>query len=158
MSTRYAVCALVIVGIACASGNKPRTATHDIVINEGPNWTGTFTNFRVDDVGMFGVEIRTVVTDEPWGQAVVQFAYGDFCNENERGEEPCFRVSNLFLENLESTTGGPTNTIRFSIPEGEFAGTFEGQVTQEALVGKFTFVSGRSLPVSLARSVSFWDR
>ena len=146
--------------VCCADAPKPRVTTSEIVLDKDSyTWTGTFTSLHANSDGVFGVEIRTAVTDRVDGQAVVQFGYGDFCSLADHGTQACFRVSNLLLVDLsETTANAPANSTKFTIPRGEFAGSFSGHVSREELIGTFVFESGRTLHVTLRRGKSHWER
>ena len=124
--------------------------------------TGTFTSLRVEEErGVFGAEIRIVCSEDPLYQAVIQFGTASFCEPEQLGGEPCFRVSNLVLVEAEFDWHQSRDRgayLRLRLPDSSgYAGTFEGVVTEEALTGTFVFSSGGTLPVTLHRGPSHWD-
>jgi hypothetical protein len=126
-----------------------------------PKVTGTFTDLHVDSRGVFGAEVRIAVTREPAYQAVVQFGAGEFCAAQDYGNEPCFRVSNLIVVDVEfdwNKRGANGSYVTFRMPPGSgYDGMFEGWVSKSSLAGKFTFGTGRILQVELRRDRSYWD-
>ena len=145
--------------LACAGSRRESLVLHP----EGLlRVTGTFSSLEViEGRGVFGAEVRIAVTEEPLRQAVVQFGSGEICQPEDLGEEPCFRASNLMVVNLEfdwsakSSSGGP---VRFTLPsDSPYAGTFEGEILPDRLVGVFSFASGRSLKATMKRGPSHWD-
>ena len=154
------IAVLLTVSLAgCASAKRER-----IVLDPGGllRVTGTFSNLRViDQQGVFGAEVRIAVTQEPPYQAIVQLGNGDFCLPEERGAEPCFRVSNLMVVEAQFDWERNTHdaaTVRFALPDvPQYAGTFEGSVSDQWLDGVFLFRSGKRLAVRLRRGGSHWD-
>jgi hypothetical protein len=107
--------------------------------------TGTWSDlFRDDTTGeILGVELRIVET-AAGHQGALQV-----------GREQQFGgLSGLAV--VEIDAGG--ETVRFTIPEPHpFAGSFEGKLNRDAIVGSFVLADGREEFVVLRRGESFWD-
>jgi len=155
----FTVIATALLSLGCASRGET------IVLH--PNGllriTGTFTDIRVENGrGLFGAEVRIVCSQEPFYQAAIQLASGSFCAAEDIGSEHCFRISNLIVVEAEfdqKTTKTPgAASLRFRLPnDSGYAGSFQGEVTEHALTGTFSFESGKTLPVVLKRGPSHWD-
>jgi hypothetical protein len=152
---------LAIIIVVMTSGCAGRSEKIVLDHSGQPGVTGTFTDLHVDSRGVFGVEVRIAVTHEPAYQAVVQFGAGESCAAQDYGNEPCFRVSNLIMVDVElDWTKGRANDsyVTFRLPFGSgYDGKFEGWVSKSSLAGRFTFASGRILQVELKRDRSYWD-
>jgi hypothetical protein len=148
---------IAVITCACAARSEKIVLDH----SGQPTALGTFSSLHVDSRGVFGVELRIAVTQEPGYQAVLQFGGGEFCSVQDHGNEPCFRVSNLILVEAEfegRKTRGNDRYLTFRMPAASgYDGAFEGWVSKSSLSGEFTFASGRVLHVVLKRGRSYWD-
>jgi hypothetical protein len=157
MRSQLAMIALILA-LGCAQRSQKIVLDH----TGQPSVTGTFSSLHADGRGVFGVEVRIAVTQEPAYQAVVQFGAGEFCAVQDHGKEPCFRVSNLILAEAQldwrrARANDSYLTIRIPSSSGH-EGVFEGWVSASSLTGQFRFADGRVLSVTLKRGRSYWDR
>ena len=123
---------------------------------------GTFTNLhKVQDVGLFGCELRVIPTNWPYYHVLAQFGQCEFLPESARGTTACFLESDLVLvaANTESRARRQAlGAIDFTIPgSAPYSGNFEGTVEQDQLVGTFKFTSGKVMQVRLRRGASYWE-
>ena len=144
---------------ACASRH-----TQTIVLHEDGllNITGTFSSVTVEEgKGVYGAEVRIVVTDDPPHQATVQFGKCSLAKSEALGSQDCFAVSNLILVQPRFTSPDqpPGELVEFTLPaESGYAGSFRGLLTDAALKGTFRFASGQTLDATMHRVPSGRER
>jgi hypothetical protein len=131
-----ALSCLVVTAWSCAHphppvGNVPLTGT----------WSDLFRHATTGEI--LGVELRIVET-AAGHQGALQV-----------GREQQFGgLSGLALVDIDADG----ETVRFTIAEPHpFAGSFEGKLHRDAIVGRFLLVDGREEFVVLRRGESFWD-
>jgi len=155
---RVWVLSLIALAASCSAGTNK-----SITLGQHDSFGGTFTDIRViDNKGVFGTEIRILPGHEPPIQALVQFAFGDFCDPRDHGEASCFGVSNtlvvpLLIEPMHTEPYG--TAVSFDLPgDSSYSGSFDGVVAEDRLRGAFSFTDGTQLEVDLQRGISFWDQ
>lgn len=119
--------------------------------------SGTFTDLRPDGkTGMTGTEVRIVVTENGY-QASLQFGNGEF-------SDLFIGDADIDLDTRNWPLGVPlperepnTSLVQISVKVGPYAGTFEGKITKDALIGVFTLASGRKLILNLPRQKGYWE-
>lgn len=119
--------------------------------------SGTFTDLRPDgNTGMTGTEVRIVVTENGY-QASLQFGNGELSDLFIGDADVDFDTRNWPLGVPLPEREPNTSLVQINVKVGPYAGTFEGKITKDALIGVFTLASGRKLSLNLPRQKGYWE-
>jgi hypothetical protein len=114
----------------------------DVSISKEIKYTGTFSSLQYfkesGDLG--GAELRIVLTPSGY-QGVLQIAEG-------------FPGELILIPRLIFNK----DKVSFKISEpSDYRGVFEGTISQEGIIGVFTYETGGVLRLNLKRKQSYWD-